>query len=188
MELLTLVAGTSYRGDFEERLRDVVEEVTDPESPPTVLFVDKIHSIVGAANAEGGIDAANVLKPALARGKLRVVGATTSLSEYHRYVEEDAALERRLQPVLVVEPTSEACEAMLRESVAPKYGSHHTCLVSSHDGSFYLSSPPPFSLCRTLSFFFVRCLYTNTPECVTTIKMRVWKSLLSCRADTRSRM
>ncbi|KAL7538981.1 hypothetical protein ACHAWF_006261, partial [Thalassiosira exigua] len=123
LELANLVAGTKYRGEFEERLKAIVEEVTDPRAPPTILFVDEIHTLVGAGSAEGGIDAANMLKPALARGKLQVIGATT-ISEYRKYIEKDAALERRLQPLLVKEPSIDQTVEIL-EAIADQYGAHH---------------------------------------------------------------
>ncbi|KAL3816423.1 hypothetical protein ACHAXA_007359 [Cyclostephanos tholiformis] len=118
LELANLVAGTKYRGEFEERLQAIVEEVTDERAPPTILFID-----VGAGSAEGGIDAANMLKPALARGKLQVIGATT-ISEYRKYIEKDAALERRLQPLLIKEPTIDQTVEIL-EAISDKYGAHH---------------------------------------------------------------
>jgi ATPases with chaperone activity, ATP-binding subunit len=123
LELASLVAGTKYRGEFEERLQSIIEEVTDDTAPPTILFIDEIHTLVGAGSAEGGIDAANILKPALARGKLQVIGATT-IAEYRKYIEKDMALERRLQPVNVKEPTVEQTLGIL-EAIAPKYESHH---------------------------------------------------------------
>lgn len=123
LELANLVAGTKYRGEFEERLQSIVEEVTDEKSPPTILFIDEIHTLVGAGSAEGGIDAANMLKPALARGKLQVIGATT-IAEYRKHIEKDAALERRLQPLLVKEPTVSQTVGIL-EAIADKYGAHH---------------------------------------------------------------
>jgi len=123
LELANLVAGTKYRGEFEERLQSIIEEVTDEKSIPTILFIDEIHTLVGAGSAEGGIDAANILKPALARGKLQVIGATT-ISEYRKYIEKDMALERRLQPLTVKEPTIEQTVSIL-EAIAPKYGKHH---------------------------------------------------------------
>ena len=97
--------------------------MTDEKSPPTILFIDEIHTLVGAGSAEGGIDAANMLKPALARGKLQVIGATT-IAEYRKYIEKDAALERRLQPLLVKEPTVSQTIGIL-EAIAEKYGAHH---------------------------------------------------------------
>jgi len=124
LELANLVAGTKYRGEFEERLQAIIEEVTDEKAPPTILFIDEIHTLVGAGSAEGGIDAANILKPALARGKLQVIGATT-IAEYRKYIEKDMALERRLQPVMVKEPTIEQTIGIL-EAIAPKYESHHS--------------------------------------------------------------
>jgi len=123
LELANLVAGTKYRGEFEERLQAIIEEVTDEKAPPTILFIDEIHTLVGAGSAEGGIDAANMLKPALSRGKLQVIGATT-ISEYRKYIEKDAALERRLQPLMVKEPTIEQTIEIL-EAISEKYGSYH---------------------------------------------------------------
>lgn len=123
LELANLVAGTKYRGEFEERLQAIVEEVTDEKAPPTILFIDEIHTLVGAGGAEGGIDAANMLKPALARGKLQVIGAST-IAEYRKYIEKDAALERRLQPLLVKEPSVEQTIDILH-AIADKYGAHH---------------------------------------------------------------
>ncbi|KAL7533402.1 hypothetical protein ACHAXR_005204, partial [Thalassiosira sp. AJA248-18] len=106
-----------------ERLQAIIEEVTDERAPPTILFIDEIHTLVGAGSAEGGIDAANMLKPALARGKLQVIGATT-ISEYRKYIEKDAALERRLQPLLVKEPTIDQTVQIL-EAISDQYGAHH---------------------------------------------------------------
>ena len=123
LELSPLVAGTKYRGEFEERLQNIIEELTSEEAPPTILFLDEIHTLVGAGSAEGGIDAANMLKPALARGKLQVIGATT-ISEYRKYIEKDAALERRLQPLMVKEPTIERSIGIL-EAIAKQYEVHH---------------------------------------------------------------
>lgn len=123
LELANLVAGTKYRGEFEERLQAIIQEVTDEKAPPTILFIDEIHNLVGAGSAEGGMDAANMLKPALARGQLQVIGATT-IAEYRKYIEKDAALERRLQPLLVKEPTVEQTLSIL-VAIAPRYELHH---------------------------------------------------------------
>jgi ATP-dependent Clp protease ATP-binding subunit ClpC len=123
LELAALVAGTKYRGEFEERLQAVIKEVTDPKAPPTILFLDEIHNLVGAGAAEGGMDAANLLKPALARGEMQIIGATTVV-EYRKYVEKDAALERRLQPVMVKEPSVEQTIDILN-AVYPNYEKHH---------------------------------------------------------------
>ncbi|GAX19174.1 ATP-dependent Clp protease ATP-binding subunit ClpC [Fistulifera solaris] len=124
LELSLLVAGTKYRGEFEERLQSVLKEVTDPKAPPTILFMDELHNLVGAGAAEGGMDAANLLKPALARGELQVMGATT-VAEYRQYIEKDGALERRFQPVMVKEPTvEETCDIL--EAIQGTYERHHS--------------------------------------------------------------
>jgi ATP-dependent Clp protease ATP-binding subunit ClpC len=123
LELANLVAGTKYRGEFEERLQSILDELTNEFAIPTILFIDEIHTLVGAGSAEGGIDAANMLKPALSRGKLQVIGATT-ISEYRKHIEKDAALERRLQPLMLKEPSVEDTIGILT-AVAPKYGLHH---------------------------------------------------------------
>src|SRR5689334_22123345 len=107
-----LVAGAKYRGEFEDRLKAVLKEVTDSNGR-IILFIDELHTVVGAGAAEGSIDAANLLKPMLARGELHTIGATT-LNEYRKYIEKDAALERRFQPVLVDEPTVEDTISILR--------------------------------------------------------------------------
>ena len=103
LDLTGLVAGTRYRGDFEDRLKNVIDEIRSHQGG-LIIFIDEIHTVVGAGAGEGATDAANILKPALARGDLHVVGATT-LDEYRKHIEQDPAFERRLQPVLVSEPT-----------------------------------------------------------------------------------
>merc|ERR1719161_283372 len=110
LELGLLVADTKYRGEFEQRLREVIEEVTKKDD--YILFIDELHTLVGAGAAEGAIDAANLLKPALARGELQCVGATT-IAEYRQYIEKDAALERRFQPVTIGEPSREEAVEIL---------------------------------------------------------------------------
>jgi ATP-dependent Clp protease ATP-binding subunit ClpB len=122
LDIGAMVAGAKYRGEFEERLKAVLKEIADSEGE-IVTFIDEMHTIVGAGGAEGAVDASNMLKPRLARGELRVVGATT-LDEYRKYVEKDAALERRFQPVLVGEPSVEDTIAILR-GLKERYEVHH---------------------------------------------------------------
>jgi ATP-dependent Clp protease ATP-binding subunit ClpB len=122
LDLSAMVAGAKYRGEFEERLKAVLKEITEAEGR-YVVFIDELHTLVGAGAAEGAMDAGNMLKPALARGELRVVGATT-LDEYRKHVEKDAALERRFQPVYVGEPSVEATIAILR-GLKERYEVHH---------------------------------------------------------------
>jgi ATP-dependent Clp protease ATP-binding subunit ClpC len=123
LELASLVAGTKYRGEFEERLQTILDEVLNPKAPPTILFVDEIHNLVGAGAAEGGMDAANLLKPALARGEMQLIGATT-ISEYRKYIEKDGALERRLQPVMVRETSVDQTVGILK-ALQSNYEQHH---------------------------------------------------------------
>lgn len=120
LDLSGVVAGTKYRGEFEERLRQIIEELRNAQ---VIAFIDELHTLVGAGGAEGTLDAANILKPALSRGEIQVVGATTT-GEYHRYIEKDAALERRFQPVIVLEPNPEETLEILR-GLRPKYEEHH---------------------------------------------------------------
>ena len=122
LEISSLLAGAGFRGQFEERLQSVLKEVEDAAGE-IILFIDEIHTIVGAGKAEGAVDAANMLKPMMARGKLHLIGATT-LNEYRQYIEKDAALERRLQPVYVGEPSLEDTVAILR-GLQEKYEVHH---------------------------------------------------------------
>ena len=123
LDLAGMVAGTRYRGDFEQRLTAVIDEVTTAD-PKVVLFVDELHAVVGAGSAEGApMDAASMLKPALARGDLRMIGATTA-GEYRRHIEKDAALERRFEPVRIAEPTVAATIEILR-GLRPRYETHH---------------------------------------------------------------
>jgi ATP-dependent Clp protease ATP-binding subunit ClpB len=121
LDMGALVAGTKFRGEFEERLKALIKEVLDAGN--IVMFIDELHTVVGAGRAEGSADAANLLKPALARGELRCIGATT-LDEYRKYIEKDPALERRFQPVLVGEPSVEDTIAILR-GLKPRYEAHH---------------------------------------------------------------
>ena len=122
LDIGALVAGTKFRGDFEDRLKAVMKEITQ-SAGKIILFIDELHTIVGAGGAEGAIDASNLLKPALARGELRAIGATT-LKEYQKYIERDAAFERRFQPIVVAEPTVDDTIAVLR-GIKEKYEVHH---------------------------------------------------------------
>lgn len=122
LDMGALIAGAKYRGEFEDRLKAVIKEITDSHGQ-IVLFIDEMHTLVGAGAAEGAVDASNMLKPALARGELRCIGATT-IKEYRKYIEKDAALERRFQPVLVEEPTVEDTISILR-GLKEKYEVHH---------------------------------------------------------------
>ena len=121
-----LVAGTKYRGEFEERMRKLVKEVRD--SKDVIVFIGEIHTLVGAGGAEGAVDAANILKPSLAKGEFQVIGATT-LDEYRKYIEKDAALERRFQPVYVGEPTIEDTIEILK-GLRDKYEAHHRVKIT----------------------------------------------------------
>lgn len=113
LDLSGMIAGSKYRGEFEERIRKVIREVTDDGN--ILLFLDELHTLIGAGGAEGAIDASNILKPSLARGEIQLIGATT-LEEYRKYIEKDAALERRFQPVTVEEPTEKEAIGIYRES------------------------------------------------------------------------
>lgn len=126
LDLSGMVAGSKYRGEFEERIKRVIREVL--EDGNVILFLDEMHTIIGAGGAEGAIDASNILKPSLARGELQLIGATT-VSEYHKYVEKDAALERRFQSVYVEEPTAEEAMEILK-GVAPRYEEHHKVVIT----------------------------------------------------------
>jgi len=122
LDMGSLVAGTSFRGQFEERVKAVVNEVRDSNGE-IILFIDELHTLIGAGNAQGAVDAANILKPALARGDLHCIGATT-LNEYRKYIEKDPALERRFQPIIVDEPSVEDTISILR-GLKEKYEVHH---------------------------------------------------------------
>lgn len=126
LDLPGMLAGTKYRGDFEERIKQTINELIERDN--VVLFIDEFHTIIGAGGAEGAMDAANILKPVLARGELQIVGATT-VDEYRKHIEKDAALERRLQPIMVEEPTVEDTIQIL-EGVRDKYEAHHKVKIT----------------------------------------------------------
>ena len=126
LDLSGMVAGSKYRGEFEERIRKVVDEVR--ENQGILLFIDELHTIIGAGGAEGALDASNILKPSLSRGELQIIGATT-LEEYRKYIEKDAALERRFQPVTVEEPSEEEAYEILK-GLCPYYERHHKVEIS----------------------------------------------------------
>lgn len=126
IDIASLLAGSKYRGEFEERLKKLIEEVK--QKGDVILFIDEIHTVVGAGKAEGAVDAGNILKPPLARGELRVIGATT-VDEYRKYIEKDPALERRFQPIYVDEPTEEETIEILK-GLRPKLESHHKVKIS----------------------------------------------------------
>lgn len=126
LDMASMVAGTKYRGEFEDRLKTVLNEVI--KAGNVILFIDEMHTLIGAGAAEGAIDASNILKPALARGEIQVVGATT-LDEYRKYVERDPALERRFQPIIVDEPTVEETIEILK-GLRDKYEAHHRVKIT----------------------------------------------------------
>ena len=138
LDLTSMIAGTKYRGDFEDRIKNVIEEVK--KSDDIILFIDELHTIIGAGSAEGSADAANILKPSLARGDFQVIGATT-LDEYRKYIEKDAALERRFQPVTVDEPSKEDAVKILK-GLRDRYEAHHKVKISDEaiEASVELSS------------------------------------------------
>ena len=138
LDLTGMLAGTKYRGDFEERIKNAIDEVK--KSKDVILFIDELHTIIGAGSAEGSADAANILKPSLARGDFQVIGATT-LEEYRKYIEKDAALERRFQPVTVGEPNEEDAIAILK-GLRDRYEAHHKVKITDEaiDAAVKLSS------------------------------------------------
>ena len=126
LDIPGMIAGAKYRGEFEERMKNVMDEVI--KNPDIILFIDEIHTLIGAGAAEGAVDAANILKPALARGEMQVIGATT-IAEYRKHIEKDAALERRFQSVMVGEPTAEEAVLILK-GLRDKYEAHHKVKIS----------------------------------------------------------
>ena len=126
LDMGTVVAGTKYRGEFEDRLKKVMDEIR--QAGNIILFIDELHTLIGAGGAEGAIDASNILKPSLARGELQCIGATT-LDEYRKYIEKDAALERRFQPIQVDEPTMEESIQILK-GLRDRYEAHHRVSIT----------------------------------------------------------
>lgn len=126
IDLASLVAGTKYRGEFEQRVKALLDEIKQNKN--IIIFIDELHTLVGAGGAEGAIDASNILKPVLSRGEIQCIGATT-FDEYRKYVEKDAALERRFQPVIVNPPTVEETIEILR-GLKQKYEEHHKLKIS----------------------------------------------------------
>ena len=126
LDIASMIAGSKYRGDFEERIKNAIDEVT--KSGNVILFIDELHVLIGAGSAEGAVDAANILKPSLARGEIQVIGATT-LDEYKKHIEKDAALERRFQPIIVNEPSAEDAVKILK-GIRDKYEAHHKVKIT----------------------------------------------------------
>ena len=137
VDLPALIAGSKYRGEFEERMKNLIEEVKNKGN--VILFLDELHTIIGAGGAEGAIDASSILKPALARGEIQLIG-TTTISEYRKHIEKDAAFERRFQPVTIEEPTVEQCKSILK-GICRKYEKHHRVSITedSLDAAVQLS-------------------------------------------------
>ena len=149
LDLGSLVAGSRYRGDFEERLKKVLKEIRTRGD--IILFIDEIHTLVGAGAAEGAIDAASILKPMLARGELQTIGATT-LDEYRKHIEKDAALERRFQPIQVAEPTRRAHDRDPEGPARPVRGApprHHHRRGARRRGARWPTATSPTASCRT---------------------------------------
>ena len=126
LDIASLVAGTKYRGEFEERLKKVIEEIKNAGN--CIIFIDEFHTIVGAGAAEGAVDAANILKPSLARGEIQTIGATT-LDDYRKYIEKDKGLERRFQPVIVAEPSVDETVQILK-GIKKRYEEHHRLTIT----------------------------------------------------------
>jgi len=126
LDMGSLIAGTKYRGDFEERLKGVIRELEETDN--IILFIDEFHTLIGAGGAEGAMDASNILKPSLTSGNLQIIGATT-IDEYRKYIEKDAAFERRLQPILVEEPNEEDAIEILK-GIRDKYEAHHKVVIT----------------------------------------------------------
>ncbi len=137
LSMASVVAGTKYRGEFEERIKQIIDEAASQTN--VILFIDELHTVIGAGSAEGSLDAANILKPALSRGRVQVIGATTT-NEYRKHIEEDAALERRFQPVMIEEPTEEQTVQILK-GLREAFENHHNLIISDEaiDASVKLS-------------------------------------------------
>lgn len=136
LDLPAMLAGTKYRGEFEERIKNLIKEIE--HDPNVVLFMDEVHTMVGAGGSEGSVDAANMLKPALSRGEVRLIGATTT-AEYRKHIEKDAALERRFQPIKVEEPSQEQCIEILM-GIKERYEKHHQVIIQEESITFIVES------------------------------------------------
>lgn len=146
LDLPGMIAGSKYRGEFEERMKGLISEVESNGN--IILFLDEIHTMIGAGGAEGAIDASGILKPSLARGELQLIGATT-ITEYRKYIEKDAALERRFQPVSVEEPSKEQCLEILK-GLKGRYESHHKVLIRDEALEAAVSMPERYITDRNL--------------------------------------
>ncbi len=179
VDLSSMVAGAKYRGDFEERIKNIMDEAAKNKS--IILFIDEIHSIVGAGSAEGAIDASNIMKPELARGDIQLIGATT-LSEYRKYIEKDAALERRFQPIIIEEPSNEDALTILK-GIREKYEQHHKAKItdSALNAALILSCryfPDRFLPDKAIDLLDEACALANIKSDYTMVKPNILHDVL----------